>query len=77
MPNLSNKHFSETSWAQPSFVATMCGILDELIVEIFHKHTEDSLRYPDFRPSNIMVRRTKHMSLTQQTQVFDLVNIVV
>ena len=64
MPNLSNKHLSDTSWAQPSCVATMCGILDELLVEIFHKHTEDSLRYPAFLPSNIMVRRTKLMRLT-------------
>ena len=77
MPNLSNKHFSETSWAQSSCADTMCGILDELIVEIFHKRTEDSLRYPAFRPSNIMVRRTKHRCLTHQTQVFDLTNIVV
>lgn len=64
MPNLSNKHLSETSWTQSSFSATMCGILDELIVEIFHIHTEDSLRYPDFLPSNIMVRQTKLMRLT-------------
>lgn len=77
MPNLSNKHFLDTSWAQSSCAAMMCGILDETIVEIFHKYTRDSLRYPAFLPVNIIVRRTKHTCLTRQTHEFDLTNIVV
>ena len=77
MPNLSNKHFLDTSWAQSSCAAMMCGILDEIIVEIFHKYTRDSLRYPACLPVNIIVRRTKHTCLTWQTHEFDLTNIVV